>query len=60
VSIYALKPRFQALLRPLAAALPRSGVAANQVTVWMFVRMALNAFDGMPSDWLAKATEIGR
>jgi CDP-diacylglycerol---glycerol-3-phosphate 3-phosphatidyltransferase len=75
VSIYALKPRFQALLRPLAAALARSGVTANQVTVatavismavgafvawraparipfllipiWMFVRMALNALDGI-------------
>ena len=86
MSIYALKPRFQALLRPLAASLPRSGVAANQVTIraaaisiavgavaWyapsrtpfllipvlMFVRMALNALDGMPPDWLAKAREIG-
>jgi CDP-diacylglycerol---glycerol-3-phosphate 3-phosphatidyltransferase len=75
LSIYALKPRFQALLRPLAAALARSGVTANQVTIagvaisiavgafvawrapertpfllipiWMFVRMALNALDGM-------------
>jgi CDP-diacylglycerol---glycerol-3-phosphate 3-phosphatidyltransferase len=75
VSIYALKPRFQALLRPLAAALARSGVTANQVTIataaismavgafvawraparipfllipiWMFVRMALNALDGI-------------
>ena len=75
MSIYALKPRFQALLRPLAAALARSGVTANQVTIaaaavsialgafvawhapertpfllipiWMFVRMALNALDGM-------------
>ena len=33
LSIYALKPRFQALLRPLAAALARAGVTANQVTV---------------------------
>jgi CDP-diacylglycerol--glycerol-3-phosphate 3-phosphatidyltransferase len=33
LSIYALKPRFQALLRPLAAALHRAGVTANQVTV---------------------------
>jgi len=33
MSIYALKPRFQALLRPLAQHLARSGVTANQVTV---------------------------
>lgn len=33
MSIYALKPRFQALLRPLATALARAGVTANQVTV---------------------------
>ena len=32
-SIYAFKPRFQALLRPLAQRLARSGVTANQVTV---------------------------
>lgn len=33
LSIYALKPRFQALLRPLAVILQRGGVTANQVTV---------------------------
>ena len=33
LSIYALKPRFQALLRPLTAMLYRGGVTANQVTV---------------------------
>src|ERR1700687_574310 len=33
VSIYALKPKFQALLRPLTAALARSGVTANQITL---------------------------
>ena len=33
LSIYQLKPRFQALLRPLAATLFRAGVTANQVTV---------------------------
>ena len=33
MSIYALKPRFQALLRPLAAQLARGGVTANQVTI---------------------------
>jgi CDP-diacylglycerol--glycerol-3-phosphate 3-phosphatidyltransferase len=33
VSVYALKPRFQALLRPLAARLARIGVTANLVTI---------------------------
>jgi CDP-diacylglycerol--glycerol-3-phosphate 3-phosphatidyltransferase len=75
MSIYALKPRFQSLLRPLAAALANAGVTANQVTLaacvvslavagfvawrsderwpfllvplWMFLRMAFNAIDGM-------------
>ncbi len=74
-SIYSLKPRFQALLRPLVACLASSGVTANQVTIFaavlsgvsglcivlwpeqswplllvpavLFVRMALNAIDGM-------------
>lgn len=75
ISIYQLKPRFQALLRPQAELLVRIGVSANQVTLagmllsvaiggvllqwserrglflllpaWMFLRMALNALDGM-------------
>lgn len=74
-TIYDLKPRFQALLRPLCRGLVRIGVTANQITVlaallsiavgaailfypdasWplllvpvvLFVRMALNAIDGM-------------
>lgn len=33
MSIYELKPRFQALLRPLTGALHKAGVTANQVTV---------------------------
>ena len=33
MTIYALKPRFQALLRPLAASLAGAGVTANLVTV---------------------------
>ena len=33
LSIYQLKPRFQALLRPLVRTLFRAGVTANQVTV---------------------------
>ncbi len=75
MTIYDLKPRFQALLRPLVDKLAAVGVTANQVTiaamilsivtglnlainpentlalifvpVVMFVRMALNAIDGM-------------
>jgi CDP-diacylglycerol--glycerol-3-phosphate 3-phosphatidyltransferase len=74
-SIYDLKPKFQAVLRPLCQALATAGVTANQVTVaaillsvgagaciafqphaaWpllalpvvLFLRMALNAIDGM-------------
>jgi CDP-diacylglycerol--glycerol-3-phosphate 3-phosphatidyltransferase len=73
-SIYQIKPRFQALLRPLVRGLASAGVTANQVTVaaavlsiaagvvlayaaepavWfllpvvLFIRMALNAIDGM-------------
>lgn len=74
-SIYDLKPRFQALLRPVLKALRAMGVTPNMLTVlalclsfssgcamwlavydrrfWlvvpvvMFVRMALNALDGM-------------
>jgi CDP-diacylglycerol--glycerol-3-phosphate 3-phosphatidyltransferase len=33
MSLYGLKPRFQGLLRPLAAGLARRGITANQVTV---------------------------
>jgi len=75
VTLYALKPAFQARLRPLVRRLAAAGVTANQVTagamigslaiglwvangvparwpflllpVWLFVRMALNAIDGM-------------
>lgn len=74
-SIYDLKPKFQALLRPLVRRLAAAGVTANQVTLGaavlslltglavylrpasprvlllvppvLFVRMALNAMDGM-------------
>ena len=74
-SIYDLKPRFQALLRPITNWLAVKGITANQVTVAaavvslatgalvaaypasrgvlflvpaeLFVRMALNAIDGM-------------
>src|SRR2546427_1444362 len=33
MTFYALKPRFQDLLRPLVAPLPRIGVTANMVTI---------------------------
>ena len=74
-TIYDLKPRFQALLRPLPDSLAKAGVTANGVTlaalilslahgawlallpqsrwpflllpVTLFLRMALNAIDGM-------------
>jgi CDP-diacylglycerol--glycerol-3-phosphate 3-phosphatidyltransferase len=87
VSIYALKPRFQALLRPLASTLARAGVTANQVTIaaatlsiavgafvawrapertpfllipfWMFVRMALNALDGMLAREFGQQSRLG-
>ena len=87
VSIYALKPRFQSILRPLTAVLARSGVTANQVTLaagivsialgvfialnaparwpfaliplWMLVRMALNAIDGMLAREFAQKSALG-
>jgi CDP-diacylglycerol--glycerol-3-phosphate 3-phosphatidyltransferase len=74
-TIYDLKPRFQALLRPVCQKLATSGITANQVTLFacalslvhglllftsggaamwlwllpltLFLRMALNAIDGM-------------
>ena len=87
-SIYTLKGRFQALLRPLVGVLQRAGVSANQVTtsaalasiavaalvawqaprqpllwallpVWMFLRMALNAIDGMLAREFAQQSRLG-
>lgn len=87
MSIYALKPRFQTLLRPLARGLAHAGVTANQVTVaaavvsvalgvfvaarapqrwpflliplWMFVRMAFNAIDGMLAREFGQKSRLG-
>jgi CDP-diacylglycerol--glycerol-3-phosphate 3-phosphatidyltransferase len=87
LSIYALKPKFQALLRPLTAALARAGVTANQVTIaaavvsvvlgafvawraperwpflliplWMFLRMAFNAIDGMLAREFGQKSRLG-
>lgn len=74
MSIYALKSKFQNLLRPIVVSLAKLGITANQVTmsacilsvllgvfltwrgpsiwfcllpIWLFIRMALNAIDGM-------------
>ena len=83
-SVYALKPRFQALLRPLVNRLAAIGVTANQVTVgtcvvsialgldltygsrrwlllpvWLFLRMALNAIDGMLAREHNQASRLG-
>ena len=87
MSIYALKPKFQSLLRPLTSALARAGVTANQVTLaaaivsiavgvfiawraperwpfllvplWMFVRMAFNAIDGMLAREFGQKSPLG-
>jgi len=87
MSVYALKPAFQNLLRPLCRALAKAGVSANQVTllalalsiatgmaIWaapqqpllllllpivLFVRMALNAIDGLLAREHAMKTDLG-
>ena len=87
MSIYGLKPRFQALLRPTTRALFNAGVTANQVTlaaciisfavtavillnpgrpalfllvpIWFFLRMALNAIDGMLAREFGQASKLG-
>lgn len=88
ITIYQLKPRFQALLRPLVAALAARGVTANAVTLaamaislalgawlfvagparpglflllplWMFLRMALNAVDGMLAREFGQKSALG-
>ncbi len=86
-TIYDLKPKFQALLRPLCSKLATAGVTANQVTViacglslahgaahlmnpgakWvlillpviLFVRMALNAIDGILAREFGQASKLG-
>ncbi|MEN8642810.1 CDP-alcohol phosphatidyltransferase family protein [Pseudomonas sichuanensis] len=86
-SIYQLKPRFQALLRPTVQRLFERGVTANQVTVaagaisvliglllawlplvawlfilvpvWMLLRMALNAVDGMLAREFGQQSKLG-
>jgi CDP-diacylglycerol--glycerol-3-phosphate 3-phosphatidyltransferase len=87
VTIYDLKPRFQAWLRPLVRVLAARGVTANQVTLaacalsiafgaalcawserrWLFallpallfLRMALNAIDGMLAREFCQVSKLG-
>lgn len=87
MTIYDLKPRFQALLRPITRALHDIGVTANQVTLaacllsivlgvvlclwpqhrvlflllplWLFLRMALNAIDGMLAREFGQKSDLG-
>jgi CDP-diacylglycerol---glycerol-3-phosphate 3-phosphatidyltransferase len=95
MTIYALKPKFQALLRPWVRGLYRLGVTANQVTLaacaisvalglclffaaaranadgtsatrwfwliplWMFLRMAFNAIDGMLAREFGQQSKFG-
>ena len=87
MTLYAVKPRFQALLRPIVGRLAAAGVNANQVTVtaaigsmicaaivacfaahpaifalipaWLFVRMALNAADGMLAREFGQESQLG-
>lgn len=88
MSIYALKGRFQDLLRPGVRGLYRAGITANAVTVfaaavsllvaaavwwwaparpllylalpvWMLLRMALNAVDGMLAREFGQQSRLG-
>ncbi len=87
MTLYDLKPRFQALLRPYAESLAKAGVTANQVTLaaaagslvigfilcelgwlkplflllplWLFIRMALNAIDGMLAREFNQKSRLG-
>jgi len=87
MTLYDLKPRFQAFLRPLVRRLADAGTTANQVTlaaaigsvalgvllccksnnhalflllpVWLAVRMALNAIDGMLAREFGQKSRLG-
>lgn len=92
MSIYTLKPKFQALLRPFVRRLHALGVTANQITLaacaisialgvwlyasaqgtqavshrwfllvplWMFLRMAFNAIDGMLAREFGQQSKLG-
>jgi CDP-diacylglycerol--glycerol-3-phosphate 3-phosphatidyltransferase len=85
-TLYALKPKFQDLLRPLVRSWNAAGVTANQVTlaalagsvavgvvvavagvawlylalpVWLALRMALNAVDGMLAREFGQKSRLG-
>jgi phosphatidylglycerophosphate synthase len=86
-SVYDLKPRFQALLRPLMRSIAAMGLTPNIVTImaiagsvavgaavsfagshaalllllplWLFLRMALNAIDGMMARELNMSSQLG-
>lgn len=86
-SVYDLKPRFQAVLRPLMRSIAARGFTPNIVTLiatagsiavgaavsfagshpalllllplWLFLRMALNAIDGMMARELDMSTQLG-
>lgn len=87
ISLYQLKPGFQALLRPLVRKLFECGITANQITLgacvgsllvaaivaafaqrpmvfalialWMLLRMALNAIDGMLAREFNQQSKLG-
>ena len=64
MSIYALKPKFQNLLRPLVRKLFARGVTANQVTlcacaISIVLGMALNAMDGMLAREFGQKSALG-
>lgn len=83
-SVYALKPAFQNLLRPLVARTAAAGITANAITiaatlgsmavalelaygprwwivlpVFLFVRMAMNAMDGMLAREYGQQSRMG-
>jgi len=87
ISIYNLKPKFQALLKPVLEFLHSKGITANQITMFsvfwsfivaaffwfadtnhyfflalpigLFVRMALNALDGMMARVYKQQSKLG-
>ncbi|TJZ73983.1 CDP-alcohol phosphatidyltransferase family protein [Chitiniphilus eburneus] len=86
MTLYDLKPRFQALLRPVLRGLAHAGLTANQVTLlalllslalglalvlhpspllflllppFLFIRMALNAIDGLLAREFNQQSRLG-
>jgi CDP-diacylglycerol---glycerol-3-phosphate 3-phosphatidyltransferase len=87
ISVYQIKPKFQALLRPLMQGLHRIGMSPNQITliallgaislgtytyfsgdswlpflllpIFLLVRMALNALDGMMARTYNQQSKLG-